>query len=78
MMHLWNAQPIDGVALKIELDEHGRLVTHHPSLVSRLHGNKLRSLILDDAAIRESDVDLAVSHEPDMRVHAEFRTDDTP
>src|ERR1035441_10732809 len=38
------------VVLEVELDQHGRLVAHHPAIVTRLDDHHLRSAELHDAA----------------------------
>src|SRR5271165_1569501 len=61
-----------GSALEVEFNEHSRLVAHHPSIVSRFDDHSLRSGELLPAAVGELDMDLAVSEEPDVGVHAEI------
>jgi len=71
-----DAEAVNRLAFKIELDEHGGLVADHPTLVPWFDGDKLRGLVLDNATVGEPNVDLAVSHEAHMRVHTQIRSDD--
>src|SRR5271165_1639408 len=72
LVHLRDSETADRVALKIEFDEHGGLVAHHPAFVARFYVNEFRRLELFHAAIGESDVDLAARHEADVCVHAQL------
>src|SRR4051794_29982191 len=67
-----HAELSDGVALEVELDHHDRFLPHDPAVMSRVDGDDLRRSQFDDAAVRVLDVDLAMSQEPDVRVHAQI------
>ena len=54
---------------------HHRFLAHHPAVVTGVDGDDLRRPVLDDAAVRILDVDLAVHEETDVRVHAEVGAD---
>ena len=74
-MRVRHPKPSDGVAFEIEFNEHDRLLADHPAIVPGIDRDDLRSLVLDDAAIRVFDVDLAPCEKTDVRVHAEVRPD---
>src|SRR3954451_17554114 len=69
-------EPVDGVPLEVELDQHHRLLADHPAVVPRFDRDNLRRLVLDDAAVGVLDVNLAAREEADVRVHAEIGADD--
>jgi hypothetical protein len=76
LVHLRHPEPIDGLSLEVELDQHRRLVTHDPPLVSRFDDDELRSYEFQGAAICVLNMDLAADQETDVRMHAEIRADD--
>ena len=65
---LRHAEPAYSLSFEIELNQHSRFVSNYPAFVTGFHGNELRSLVLDNTAIRETDVDLALGHETNMSV----------
>jgi non-ribosomal peptide synthetase component F len=65
-----HAEPRDGVAFEVELDQHGRFVADHVAVVAWGHGNDLRCHVRLDAAVRVLDFHRALHEEADMRVHA--------
>jgi len=75
-MGLGHAEAVDGFALEVEFDQDNRLLSHDPSVMSRLDGHNLRRFMLDDATVGVLDVNFALREEADMRVHAEVRSDD--
>ena len=74
-VRLGHPKPRDGVAFEIEFNQHDRFLADHPAIMPGIDRNDLRSLVLDDAAIRVFDVDLAPREKADVRVHAEVRPD---
>src|SRR5579862_5199048 len=69
-VYVGNAQTIEGIAFEVEFDRHGRLIAHHPAFVFGLHLNELGRFVFHNAPVGETDIDLTVRHETDMRVHA--------
>jgi len=69
------ADSIHCLALEIEFDQYRRLVANHPPFMPGFDGHKFRRAVFFHAAILKLDIDLAVGHEADMRVHAVFRAD---
>src|SRR5690349_17310137 len=76
LMSLWHPEPRDGVALEIELDDHGRLVADDPAVMTWVDREHLRRLVFDDAAVCVLDVDFTAHEESDMGVHASIRFHD--
>ena len=60
----------------VELDQHRRLVTHDPRVVSRFHDDHLRCDELEGAAVSIRTLDVAAGQEADVRMHAEGRADE--
>jgi hypothetical protein len=71
-----NAQPLYRLAREVELDEHGGFVSYDITSMTGFDGDELRGFILDHTPIGKLDVDLAVSHEAYVGVHAQIRPDD--
>src|ERR687891_2688614 len=67
-----------GALLRVELDEHGGLVAHHPRVVPRLDRDHLRRDVLERAAVAVRTLDVALGEEADVRVHAEPAVDRWP
>ena len=65
----------DGVALEIEFDQHDGFVPNDPAIVTWIDRDDLGRLVLDNAAVRVLDVNLALHQETHVRVHAELRAD---
>jgi hypothetical protein len=64
------------VPLEVEFDQHGdRFPADDPAVVARVDRDDLRSSVLDDAAVRVLDVDLAAGEKPDVGVHAQIGAD---
>ena len=59
-----------GIAFEIEFDEHGWFVANDATVVSGFDGDDLRRDEVFLAAVLEFDLHVAMSEEPDMRVHA--------
>src|SRR5258705_13557544 len=74
-MRIRHSETADGIALEVELDQHHRLLTHHPAVMSRFDRHNLWSLVFDDTAVGVFDVNLATRKETDVRVHAEVSAD---
>ena len=64
------------LAFEVELNHDCGLVSHHPTIMSRLDCNRLRRRQLQHAAIRVSNMDLALSQKTNVRVLAQFRAHD--
>jgi len=75
-MGVWHPKPPDGIALEVELDEHHWFASDDPAVVTRLDGDDLRGLVLDDAAVGVLDVNLAADEKANVRVHAEVGAND--
>ena len=65
----------DGVALEIEFDQHDGFVPNDPAIVTWIDRDDLGRLVLDNAAVRVLDVNLALHQETHVRVHAELGAD---
>jgi len=77
-VRLRHPEPIDGIALEIELNQNRGLVANDPPVMSRFDRHGLRGRKLGSAAIRILNMDLTAYQEPDVRVHADIGTDDCP
>src|SRR5690348_14348650 len=66
----------NGLALEIEFDQHHRLVSHDPAIVTWFDRHDLRRPVFDDAAVGILDVDFALCEIADVRVHAVLGADD--
>ena len=73
---LRNTEFTAGVFRKCKFDQHGGLVADDPAFVPWLDRDELGRSVLFDATVGELDVDLALGHEPDMRVLAKLAADD--
>lgn len=69
-MSIGHTEALDGVALEIELDQHGRFVADHVAIVAGRNGDDVRSFIDLDATVGIRHVDAARYQEPDVCVHA--------
>lgn len=69
------AEPVYSIALEIELDQHGGLVTNHPSMMPGFDSDELGRFVFEDTSVRKSNIDLAPGHEADVCVHTQIRSD---
>jgi hypothetical protein len=60
----------------IELDQHRRLVTNDPSVMSRLNDHHLQGDELEGTTVGVFATHVASGQEADVRMHAEQRTDE--
>jgi hypothetical protein len=75
-MGSWHPEARDGLALKVELDEHDGLFADDPTVVSRFDGDNLWRLELQHASIGVLDMELSADDESHVRVHAQVGADD--
>ena len=73
-MAVGHPQALNSIVLEIKLDQHGRLVSHHPAIMPRFDDNSLGSGELQDAAVRIFNMDLPGGEEADVGMHASFGT----
>ena len=76
LVAIGHAETADRVVLEVKLDQHGRLVAHHPAIVTRLDDHHLRSAELHDAAVLVLNVDLPRGQKPGVGMHAKIGTAD--
>ena len=74
-MGIRHSEAADGVTLEVEFDQHHRLIAHDPTVMARFDRHNLRSPVLDDTAVGVFDVNLAMSKEADVSVHAQVSPD---
>src|SRR5215472_10443594 len=70
-----DAKALDGLALEIEFDQDGGLIAHDPARMVGFDCDEFGGLEFFDAAIRETDIDLAFGHEADVSVRAKLLTE---
>src|SRR5437870_5032432 len=75
-MPVAHAEAANGIAFKIEFDEHGGFVSDDGTVVPRIDGNDLRRREVRLASILVTDLNLATSQKADVSVHAEVGADD--
>jgi hypothetical protein len=61
---------------EVELDQHRRLIPHHPPVMAGLYRNHLRSGELKSAAVRVLNMDLAAGQKADVCVLAQISAHD--
>jgi hypothetical protein len=66
-------QPPHCVALEVELDHNGRLISDHPAVMARLDRDRLRRGEHHRASVGVLNMDLPVRQEPDMHWHRSSR-----
>jgi hypothetical protein len=74
-MSIRHPEAADRVTFEVEFDQHHGLLTHNPTIVTRLDDHNLRSLELHDATVGVFDVDFAAGKEADVGVHAQVTAD---
>ena len=74
-MSVGHAEALDRAAFEVDLDHHYRLVADDPAVMTRLDADDVRRSMLDDAAVRVLDVNLAMREEPDVGVLAVVTAD---
>jgi hypothetical protein len=75
-MRVRHPEAADSVALEIKFDHHDGFVANDPAIVTRIDRDNLRRLVLDNAAVRVLDMNLALHQETHVRVHAELGADE--
>ena len=73
-----HAEPVDGVAFEVELDQHRRFVALYPPVMPRLDHHDLWSLEFQRAAIGILNVNLPPSQKSYVRMQAQFSSGDRP
>ena len=71
-----DAELLRCLAFEVELNHHCGLISHHPTVMSRLDGNRLRCSQLQRATVGVPDMDLPLRQKTDVRVLAQFSAHD--
>jgi hypothetical protein len=74
-METSHADAVGSFIPEIEFDQHSLLVPDDPSIVTRFNGDHLRRPEFADAAVGELHVNLSMSEESNMGMHAEIGFD---
>src|SRR5215471_17201193 len=74
-MLLRNSAAGGGLAFEVKLDQHGRLIADHTPIMAGFDDNHLRRDEVTRASVGERHVNAAARQETDVRMVAEFRSD---
>lgn len=75
-MRVRHPKTLGGFTPEVEFDHHGRFVTHHPAVVPRIDGDRLRSAQFHNAAVGVLDVHLPLRQKSHVGVLAGIAADD--